>query len=287
MQTVSIVGLGRAGGALAIALGQAGVPIEELIYRSGAPTAARWLDPKKPVAIGSVDAIRSDVLIVATADQDIRPTSEVLGQMAELPRVALHLSGSLSSNELSSFKEKGVAIGSMHPLVSISDPELGAERFSGAYFCVEGDLQAVEAAVRLVEILGGKPFSIETQLKPLYHASAVMASGNITALFDAAIEMLSKCGLDQAEAHRILYPLLQSTVLNLADRSTAQALTGPFVRGDIAALERHLDAFEGTLDEDIRVIYLDLAERSVRLAGGDHTPELLAAISMAKRKIGC
>lgn len=286
MQTVSIVGLGRAGGALSIALSRAGVHVDQLIYRAEA-TVASWLDPQKLAAIDSVDAIHSDILIVATADQDIRSTSEVLAQMADLPRVVLHLSGSLSSNELSTLKKKDVAIGSMHPLVSISDPELGAERFCGSYFCIEGDFHAVDSAGWLVEMLGGKHFSIETSLKPLYHASAVMASGNVTALFDAAIEMLSKCGLSRKDAHRILFPLLQSTVSNLADRSTAQALTGPFVRGDKAALERHLNAFEGTIDEDIRSIYLDLAERSVRLAGGEHATELLAAITMAKRKTGC
>lgn len=286
MQSVSIVGLGRAGGALAIALQRAGVPILQLIYRAEAPVEG-WIDTQKLVAIESVGSIDSDIVIVATADQDIGSTADALAQIEKLPRVALHLSGSLSSDELISLKEKNVAVGSMHPLVSISDAERGSERFSGAYFCVEGDVVAADAAIRLVETLGGNYFSIETQLKPLYHASAVMASGNVTALFDAAIEMLSECGLTRDRAHRILFPLLQSTVSNLADRSPEQALTGPFVRGDVAALERHLDAFEGTIDEEIRSIYLDLAERSVRLAGGEHTSELLTAISMAKRKTGC
>ena len=286
MQTVSIVGIGRAGGALAIALGRAGVPIDHLIYRSG-PQTAPWIDPQKLVAFDSIEAINSDILLIATADQDIRSTAETIAEMAGLPRVALHLSGSLSSSELSSLKEKGVAVGSMHPLVSISDPELGSERFSGAYFCVEGDPVAVNASKSIIEILGGNHFSIETPLKPLYHASAVMASGNVTALFDAAIDMLAKCGLTPDSAHRILFPLLQSTVSNLADRSTAQALTGPFVRGDVAALERHLEAFEGSIDDGLRSIYLDLAERSVRLAGGEDTSDLLAAISVAKRKTGC
>ena len=286
MRSVSIVGIGRAGGALAIALDRAAVPVDHLIYRSEPPTT-KALDRNKLISFELLEAIGSDVLLVATADQDIRSAADAIAAIDELPPIALHLSGSLSSEELATLKGKNVAVGSMHPLVSISEPELGSERLNGAYFCVEGDSIAVEAAVQLVEILGGKPFSIETSLKPLYHASAVMASGNVTALFDAAIEMLSKCGIETAQAHRILLPLLQSTVSNLADRSTEQALTGPFVRGDVAALERHLDAFQGTIDDSIRSIYLDLAERSVKLAGGEHTAELLAAISVAKRKTGC
>ncbi|MEO5859255.1 MAG: Rossmann-like and DUF2520 domain-containing protein [Pyrinomonadaceae bacterium] len=286
MQSVSILGIGRAGGALAIALDRAGVPIKQLIYRSEQSVGSRY-DLAKLVSIEDTEAIRSDVLIIATADQDIRSTAEGLVGFAELPAVSLHLSGSLDSAELSSLRSKGVAVGSMHPLVSISDAELGSERFVGAYFCVEGDPAAVKAANSLVEELGGDHFSIQTELKPLYHASAVMASGNVTALFDAAIEMLSECGLTKEHAHRILFPLLQSAVSNLANRSTGHAITGPFVRGDVAALGRHLNAFNGVVSDDVRSIYLDLAERSVRLAGGEHTPELLAAISMAKRKTGC
>ena len=286
MRSVSIVGIGRAGGALAIALDRAGVAVDQLVYRSQ-PPAIKGLDPRKLVSIDSLGAIDADILLIATADQDIRSVATALVGSARLPAIALHLSGSLDSTELSSLKDAGVEVGSMHPLVSISEAELGSERFSGAYFCVEGDEAAEVAAVWLVEILGGNHFCIERQMKPLYHASAVMASGNVTALFDAAITMLSECGLSQEQAHLVLLPLLQSTAANLAVHSTAQALTGPFVRGDHAALERHLEAFEGNIPDDIRSLYLDLAERSVRLAGGNATAELIAAITIAKRKTRC
>ena len=286
MRSVSIVGIGRAGGALAIALDRGGVPIEQLIYRYK-PPMIDGLDPRKLVPMDSLRAVSADVLIIATADQDIRSTTASIADSTRLPAVALHLSGSLDSSELSRLKSAGVNVGSMHPLVSISDAELGSRRFSGAYFCVEGDTPAVEAALSLIESLGGLNFCIEKESKPLYHASAVMASGNVTALFDAAIEMLSKCGLTKEDAQRILYPLLKSTVANLSTHPTERALTGPFVRGDEAALERHLESFKGKITDDIRTIYLDLAERSVRLAGGDSSTDLLTAINMAKRKTGC
>ena len=121
MQTVSIVGIGRAGGALAVALGRSDVLVERLIYRVD-PPVGDWIDPEKLVAIDSVETIDSGILLIGTADQDIRSTAETIAQMASLPAVALHLSGSLSSNELSSLKEMGVSVGSMHPLLSISEP---------------------------------------------------------------------------------------------------------------------------------------------------------------------
>lgn len=286
MESISILGLGRVGGALAIALRRASINVDPLIYRVSEPEGLAY-DGARLIAFAELSGIDSDVLVIATADPEIRPTSRLISELRELPAVVLHLSGSLSSDELEDLKTKGVAVGSMHPLVSISEAPLGSERFAGAYFCVEGDRAAVDVAKQIIDVLDGRSFSIETRFKPLYHASAVMASGNVTALFDAAIEMLSTCGLRNDRAHEILLPLLQSTVANLNERSTREALTGPFVRGDTAAFERHLTAFDGVVGSDVTQIYLSLAERSVRLAGVANEKDLLEAISVAKRKTEC
>ncbi len=286
MKRISILGLGPAGGALAISLQRSGFAVGPLIYRHSKPRLDDFAD-RDFTPFGGLDGITADTLIIATADQDLRATAEALAAFDELPPVALHLSGSLSSDEIGRLRDSGVAIGSMHPLVSISEAMLGADSFLGAFFCIEGDERAVSSARSIAEKLGANHFSIESKMKPLYHASAVMASGNVTALFDVAIEMLSKCGLDSDRAFQVLMPLLQSTVDNLAERSPSEALTGPFARGDIGALERHLDAFEGTVDDSSRSIYLELAERSVQIAGRANRGDLLAAISMAKHKTGC
>ena len=62
------------------------------------------------------------------------------------------------------------------------------------------------------------------------------------------------------------------------------------VRGDLAAFERHLRAFEGAVDDDLKRIYLLLAARSVeimRRSNKDRMSALADAISVAKRKTGC
>jgi len=283
VHSVSILGAGRAGVALALAFSRAGVPISQLIYRSKSPNVPGLT----AVEFGGVDSIVGEILIIATGDPEIRGAAEAVADLATLPKTALHLSGSLSSSELSALRENGVQVGSMHPLVSISDPISGANRFEGAFFCLEGDTGAVDAARSLVERLGGRPFSVDTASKPLYHASAVMASGHVAALFDAAVEMLSRCGLSADSSREVLLPLLESMVSNLTRQPTSDALTGPFARGDLQAMQRHLAAMENSVDDNLRAMYLELAERSVRLAGGERSAELLEAISMAKRKTGC
>ena len=288
MQTVTILGIGRAGGALSIAFSRAGIKLDRLIYRS-TPFSLPELKIDS-VPFSKVDSIVSDILIIATPDPEISLVASRISEFQHLPKIALHLSGSLSSSELEPLRAKGVSVGSMHPLVSISDPIIGADRFAGSYFCVEGERAAVGAANLLVREMEGNAFTIDTSFKPLYHASAVMASGNVTALFDSAIEMLSACGLERTESHAVLLPLLESAVANLSGQSTEEALTGPFVRGDLAAFERHLRAFEGAVDDDLKRIYLLLAARSVeimRRSNKDRMSALADAISVAKRKTGC
>jgi predicted short-subunit dehydrogenase-like oxidoreductase (DUF2520 family) len=292
VKTISIIGLGRVGGALAIALDRAGFGLDQLVYRKTPPRAELASLPGKLLSFAEIESINSDLVLIATEDQQLRLVAEGLSRLADLSKIVLHLSGSLSSEVLDSLRSRRVAVGSMHPLVSISDALLGADRFANAYFCVEGDPDAVSAAKFLVNSLKGNSFTIQSRFKPLYHSAAVMASGHITALFDAAVETLSKCELEPGTAKAILIPLVESTIANFRVQMPSGALTGPFVRGDIEAFLRHLDAFEGTVDENTRSVYLALAERSVRMAEMERSADtdfgmLAEAISMAKRKTEC
>jgi predicted short-subunit dehydrogenase-like oxidoreductase (DUF2520 family) len=71
----------------------------------------------------------------------------------------------------------GCSTGSIHPLVSISDAQRGADRFANAYFCVEGDAEAVKTAEAIVGKLGGKSFFVAAEYKTLYHAAASRLAG--------------------------------------------------------------------------------------------------------------
>jgi predicted short-subunit dehydrogenase-like oxidoreductase (DUF2520 family) len=114
--------------------------------------------------------------------------------------------------------------------------------------------------------LGGQSFSIKTKDKVLYHASAVVACGHFVALFDIAIEMLTRCGLSSKEARQSLLPLVQSTVENLFISEPSKALTGTFSRADFTTTEKHLEAIKSSkLDEALKA-YILLGLRSLELA---------------------
>ena len=270
MQSVSIIGVGRVGGALAIALSSAGYQIVNLFTRnpSNAQNVVDRLSVEPTISTAQdFNKIAEDIVFITTQDQYITEIAQGISKTKlENKSIVFHTSGSLSSEVLDSLREKGLKVGSIHPLVSISDSFFGVERLKNAYFCVEGDKEAVVLAHKLVADLGGHSFSVETKYKMLYHASAVTASGHLVALFETAIKMLSSVGLKSEEAKRILLPLVESTVDNLKTQANAESLTGPFARADIKTLESHIEVLKGNTLPDYLSLYLQLGKESIKLA---------------------
>jgi predicted short-subunit dehydrogenase-like oxidoreductase (DUF2520 family) len=287
---ISIVGAGRMGTALALALAANG-------YRIGALVASRAGRARKAAALLNGHHIRvtsppanqgtpaapsltldskqlgklppTDVVIIATPDDQIENVARNLAQIQTLggkTGTVLHTSGALSSTILAPLAEKGWRLGSIHPLVAVSDPVSGAKALRGAFWCIEGDKDALRLARTIVHDLEGQSFSISAKQKPLYHAAAVMASGNLVALFDVALEMLGHCGLTAKEAQRVLLPLIESTVRNLSTSQPAEALTGTFARGDLATVQRHLKALSTKALVEPLQLYRLLGHRAVSLA---------------------
>ena len=293
---ISIIGIGRLGGALALAFPKSGHIVENLVARRPGP-AEHLSDlispPPKILSPAEFGQITSDVILISTGDAEIQAVAESLAEnLANRPFV-FHTSGSLSSSVLMALAEKGFPTASLHPLVSVSDSQIGSERFADAYFCVEGRPDAVAAAEKLVADLGGKSFSIDSGAKALYHASAVTACGHLVALIDVALEMLIKCGVSEEMAKVILLPLIRSTVENLNEQSPAEALTGTFARADSGTFERHLEALIAAGSEDILKIYLQLAERSLDLADTRNidqpakSKDIRKRLSLAKKNLKC
>ena len=291
MKSVSIIGPGRVGGALALSLPKEKYSVDLLIGRSTnifGESDLRHLPAVK--RIENVSQIPSDIVFITTGDGAIENAAHEIAGKITGECVVFHTSGALTSASLAELSTTGAKIGSIHPLVSISLPELGPSRFPGAYFCIEGDTEAVAVAETIVSDLGGISFTIATSFKTLYHAAAVMACGHLVALFDSAVEVLSKCGLSPDDSKKILLPLVVSTVENLGQQSTSSALTGTFGRADIDTFSRHLTTLNENVSDDLLEIYLLLGERSLELASAEGvSPEridkLRARMSVAKSKL--
>lgn len=293
MKTVSIIGVGRVGGALALSLPPEKYVIENLIHHGHSDLSEiseRLPNAPSQLPLEEIAVISSNLVFITTQDAHIVEVARELSTKVDGSTVVFHSSGSYPSSVLDDLKAVGCETGSVHPLVSISLAELGPARFCNSFFCVEGTPAAVEIGTAVVADLGGRPFSIDTKFKTLYHAAAVTACGHLVALFDAAVEMMAKCGLSSEESKRILMPLVTSTVHNLGEQTTSAALTGTFARADIETFTRHLTALNESVSDDLLEIYLLLGERSLELAAKQGVSQerietLRTKVSIAKSKL--
>src|SRR5829696_161046 len=155
---VSIIGSGRLGTALAVALAGRRYSIRSLVARRAqrARQAASLLDADvQALAAKQLHLLRpADVFLITVPDDQIAGVAGELSKLT-LTAVALHTSGALSAEVLAPLRERGWRIGSVHPLMSVSDARDGDTALRGGYWSVEGDKTALRLAKTIVSDLGG------------------------------------------------------------------------------------------------------------------------------------
>jgi hypothetical protein len=197
--------------------------------RAGRSLAGAWGDL---VRLLPRDAEPDGFVLLAVPDDAIIP------QAARFSGRCAHLSGSLHL--------PGVPCA--HPLTSF-DGE--ARDWRGTPLAVTGELPAFLRSA--FEALGFLPFELKPELKPLYHACAVLTSGHAATLWLGAAKLMEDAGVPLPG--RGLMPLAEATLRNISEKGSA-GLTGPFVRGDEATIARDAAA----LPEVWREIFLKLGE---------------------------
>ena len=259
---MGIIGPGRAGLGLALALRRARVKVLGVHGRRDRPMPAGVR-----LTLGPVPPWLSSVGIVVLAVRD-DALGALVGDLARAGgvgrgHVALHLSGALTRSVLAPLADAGAATGSMHPLMTVSpEPAQAARHFRGATFFLEGDLEAVGVADALVRRLGGIPLTLAPEAKPLYHAGAVFASNYVVTMLAAALRLFESAGIGREPALDALLPLARATLDNVAAAGPAGALTGPIARGDAATARRHLSALQHKDAE----LYRAVGRETLRLA---------------------
>src|SRR5207249_9715833 len=160
---------------------------------------------------------QAGVVILAVRDDAIRILAESLARAGAVrpDQVVLHLSGAQGQEVLSPLLSSRAALGSLHPLQTIAEPERAPQRLKGAWAAVEGMPRAVQAAEGLTQELGMRPFRIASKAKAIYHAGAVFASNYLVVVEAVAQRLLRHAGLSDTDAWQALRPLVEGTLENL------------------------------------------------------------------------
>lgn len=260
MSTIGVIGPGRAGTALALALSHAGYRVR-MHGRRGKkvpPPLVLSVGAGAPPWLGEVETV-----LLAVPDAAVTPVAATLASAGGIgaSHVVFHLSGLLDATVLAPLQPTGAALGSFHPLKPFAtDPEASAATLAGALATVEGDERAVTRGLALARDLGMRGERITAAAKPAYHAAAVLASNYPVTLAAAADRLFRSAGLSPEAAHAGLAALLRGAADNVA-RFGPAGLTGPIARGDVETVRRHLAALSG---EDA-VLYRALGRATLAL----------------------
>ena len=250
-----VIGPGRAGGSLLLALADSDHEIAGVLSRSGEQNFGpplRWGD-QLPVV---------DLILIAVRDEAISEVVERLEQAPFDAAVVAHLSGFMPVTTLSSLRETGSAIGGFHPLQTFPDPERGALALAGSYVGIEGDPLALDTLTGLAESLQMHPFRLRDEWRRAYHAGAAAASNFVVTALAIAADLFDSAQIDPAVAR----PLVENAVVNAYESGPDASLTGPIARGDIETVIGHLTAADGVSQEVGRQFRL-MAEATAIRAG--------------------
>jgi predicted short-subunit dehydrogenase-like oxidoreductase (DUF2520 family) len=258
-QTLALVGPGRAGTTISLALVERGWQVLSVAGRApdAVSTTAAVACLSSRATLVSDAGKGAALVIVATPDRAIESAARSFASSLEPGALVIHLAGSRGLDAFADLQtlRPDVRVGALHPLQSFPTATIGLERLHGSWAAIAGDPQTAEMA----RSLGLQPFEVPDSQRLHYHAAAVVASNHLVALLGQVERLALACGVP----FDAFAPLVQSSVINAFGIGPALALTGPVVRGDLVTVEQHL----ATLDPGERDAYRSLAREVARLAG--------------------
>jgi predicted short-subunit dehydrogenase-like oxidoreductase (DUF2520 family) len=253
--SIAVIGGGRAGGSLART---PGITVRVLVHRDLRVNTA----PRAPWR-------ECALVVLAVPDDALGGVARALASLAFLPPLVVHMSGALGPSVLLPLlAERGVSIGTFHPLASLDgkgripvktlvavDARARIPKLTRA---VLAQLSAMAKRMKLA------PAHVPEDKRALYHAGAVVAGNLPVALLAYGVRLLVDAGVPEHVARASLARLLASQADNAIAAPLARALTGPVARGDTGTIARHLAALDAAHPE-IAAVYRELTAVLERL----------------------
>jgi predicted short-subunit dehydrogenase-like oxidoreductase (DUF2520 family) len=255
---VAVIGPGRVGTLLTVALARAGW---RPVAIAGGDAAARdhvasLVAGCRPHETSPAAVEGADLVVVATPDDAV---AEVVTDLARADALRegqrlVHVSGSQGLAPLRRAALAGAAVAACHPAMTVPTGAEDPDLLVGTAWAVTATPADLSWARDLVVDLGGDPHEVPDDVRGLYHAGLSVGSNAVGAAVVVARQLLLAARLDDPAA--FLGPLVERSVAN-ALRDGASALTGPVVRGDGGTIASHLAALESDVP-DLLLAYRDL-----------------------------
>ena len=272
--TVGVVGAGRVGTALGMALSRAGhrvVAATAVSERSRTRVEERL--PGAAVVPPPEVVTAADLVLLTVPDDELPELASGLVS-AGVPvtgKLVLHTSGRYGAAVLDPLTRAGALPLALHPVMTFTGRTDDVNRLTGISFGVTAPEPLRPVAEELVVEMGGEPVWITEEHRPLYHAALAGGANHLVTLVVEAMDLLHAAGV--AEPGRMLGPLLGASLDN-GLRLGIDGLTGPVARGDAGTVSDHIAELARVSPESRRA-YIALARLTAdrALAAGLLKPE--------------
>ncbi|MFC1528502.1 Rossmann-like and DUF2520 domain-containing protein [Candidatus Latescibacterota bacterium] len=263
-----LIGSGRAGRAISLAMVQAG-------YRFNWVSSRHVSDSEKLAQqIGSSYGVGFEefphpagFLIIAVPDCEITGIALEITNAGIINKdtVAAHLSGALGSEALDCLRIANASVMAFHPAQTFTIRSDPSSVFIGICFDMEGDDNACNLGEKIAHDLGAVSVRLTPVQRILTHLAMTFASNYTVSLMHLAEEIIAMADITPEIANKMLQPLLFNTARNISVSGSIDALTGPISRGDVQVIKQHLSALE-SMNNEIKKVYRDLARLTARIA---------------------
>lgn len=266
-----IIGGGRAGASLTSYLIHLGCLIISLVEQDPERLNFLKMDLGWKFASAHLDETKlkyADVCLLTLPDDHIQRMANKLARLgcSWTNKVVAHCSGALSTSILSSLKEQGATVASLHPVYSFSQDPRDNGCFSDIWFNVEGDDAAQQVFVDLLENVGNKIVRVDKEQKEAIHLACVFYANFYVALASMAGQIMNRFGYSEKQVLTMLNPLLSSSIEQVLKYGCTAGLTGPVKRVDEDTLRTHLSYLKNH-NPELQKIYIQLSQELLKIGG--------------------
>jgi predicted short-subunit dehydrogenase-like oxidoreductase (DUF2520 family) len=267
INTFAIIGTGMVGTAIGFLLKKAGYKITAIADKSPAALKRARLYTRGEISHSPQEVVqKADCILITTPDDAISSACKEIALCPAIKnKLVLHMSGAGDLDLLDAAKKAGAAVASIHPLQSFSSIDQAIKNIPCSYFAITADKKATASARNIVRDLGGIPFLISSDQKPLYHAAACIASNYLVALMNTVESIYQAIGLNEKDAKKAYLPLVYGSLRNIESSGSAPSLTGPIARGDFGTIKKHITAINKNLPQ-YSSLYSSLGLITVKVA---------------------
>lgn len=262
--TIAVIGPGRVGTTLGLALAAAGYHVVAVAGRSAGNVDRFVAAVPSAVPASAVAAARAAELMLLTVNDDalVAVARDLAAADAVSARTRwIHTSGRYGVAALRPITLAGGRVAACHPAQTVPTAE-HPDALAGCAWAVTAEQANLGWARQFVRMVDGDPVDVAEAARTRYHAALAVGSNGTAAVVSLARDLLLAAGVRAPE--RFLGELVTRSAGNAA-RSGAAALTGPVRRGDSDTVAAHLADLRVALPEAVPS-YRALAELALAYA---------------------